>query len=359
MCNMIAVVLLGFVAQVCAQESGANHMDDGSMDKFANEFVNKLFDRVIEVTSLHRADLDETTFGKAGRLATTPSKSLRSLAFPAAPKTFSASGDFASPLVDYQQQFMPQIMLCRGKLQAGTRVSSHGGSSSGDSGCDPTTFGRRALLTGLASVGGSLVLPPEGAHALQGYTPGRIPGVKPSDVPGYQQYRRPEGKQGGHGVGWSEIPPYSFLVPDDWEEIPVSIADLGGTELDLRFKNAAEGDLAVVCAPILRFLDVGYNSNVKIDQIGSPQKLIEGFGPELIGTPVDEDMVESARKRDGPGGLPYYDFELDGHVLVSMTAFKNRVFIMTVKPKGPTSWRLNEKRLRKIVDTFEVDANFT
>ena len=32
-------------------------------------------------------------------------------------------------------------------------------------------------------------------------------------------------------MGWSEIPRYSFKVPEGWEEKPVSIADLGGTEV--------------------------------------------------------------------------------------------------------------------------------
>jgi hypothetical protein len=32
-------------------------------------------------------------------------------------------------------------------------------------------------------------------------------------------------------VGWSEIPRYSFRVPAGWDENPVSIADLGGTEV--------------------------------------------------------------------------------------------------------------------------------
>jgi hypothetical protein len=30
---------------------------------------------------------------------------------------------------------------------------------------------------------------------------------------------------------WSEIPRYIFKVPSGWDEIPVSIADLGGTEV--------------------------------------------------------------------------------------------------------------------------------
>lgn len=54
---------------------------------------------------------------------------------------------------------------------------------------------------------------------------------KDVDAEGFRSYRRPEGKSGGHGVGWSEIPRYSFRLPDGWEETPVSIADLGGTEV--------------------------------------------------------------------------------------------------------------------------------
>lgn len=51
------------------------------------------------------------------------------------------------------------------------------------------------------------------------------------DADGLYAYVRPEGKSGGHGVGWSEVPQYSFKVPAGWEETPVSIADLGGTEV--------------------------------------------------------------------------------------------------------------------------------
>lgn len=52
-----------------------------------------------------------------------------------------------------------------------------------------------------------------------------------SDGNGFYTYVRPEGKSGGHGVGWSEMPRYEFKIPDGWEETPVSIADLGGTEV--------------------------------------------------------------------------------------------------------------------------------
>lgn len=39
------------------------------------------------------------------------------------------------------------------------------------------------------------------------------------------------------------------------QQVPVSIADLGGTEIDLRFASSKEGRLFVIVAPVLRFAD--------------------------------------------------------------------------------------------------------
>lgn len=51
------------------------------------------------------------------------------------------------------------------------------------------------------------------------------------DNEGFFVYERPQDKSGGHGVGWTEIPRYSFRIPPGWEEMPVSIADPGGAEV--------------------------------------------------------------------------------------------------------------------------------
>lgn len=96
------------------------------------------------------------------------------------------------------------------------------------------TFDRRGVLrltAGLTVIGLNSVFSP-GANAVQGFVAGRIPGLtEVPDEEGFLTYTRPTGKSGGHGVGWSEIPRYSFKVPVGWEEVPVSIADLGGTEV--------------------------------------------------------------------------------------------------------------------------------
>ena len=71
-------------------------------------------------------------------------------------------------------------------------------------------------------------------------------------------------------MGWSEITPYTFDVYDGWEEIPVSIADPGGSEIDVRFNSETDGGLKVVLAPVLRFADVA----VRISQSPHTASLI-------------------------------------------------------------------------------------
>lgn len=169
---------------------------------------------------------------------------------------------------------------------------------------------RAALAAAALSSFAAFTLPhPRPALAVQGLTAGRIPGLsaKP-DANGRFEYRRPEGKSGGHGVGWSEIPRYGFKVPAGWEETPVSIADLGGTEIDLRF-GGADGQLSVVVAPVLRFIDVGFNADVRIEEIGPPDRIVAGFAPELFGAPLQEgDTLETDVEKKGE--LTYYTYVL-------------------------------------------------
>ncbi|KAI3981265.1 hypothetical protein MKX01_009532 [Papaver californicum] len=118
----------------------------------------------------------------------------------------------------------------------------------------------------------------------------------------WRTYRRPDAKSGGHGVGWSSIIPYTFSVPQGWEEVPVSIADLGGTEIDLRFASSQAGRLFVIVAPVLRFSSKG----------------------KVLNTEVAE---HSGRK--------YYHYELETpHVLMSTTAAGNRLYIFAVTANG-------------------------
>ncbi|XWS25025.1 hypothetical protein CRYUN_Cryun27aG0035400 [Craigia yunnanensis] len=176
---------------------------------------------------------------------------------------------------------------------------------------------RRSILVSGISLASSSILgfPGEGlAVVKQGLLAGRIPGLSEPDEQGWRTYRRPDDKSGGHGVGWSPI-------------VPVSIADLGGTETDLRFASS-KGRLFVIVAPVLRFAD-NLGQNATIETIGPPEKVINAFGPEVIGENVEVKVLSiNTAKHDG---RMYYQYELEPpHALITATAAGNRLYLFSV-----------------------------
>ncbi|KAG8389794.1 hypothetical protein BUALT_Bualt01G0015500 [Buddleja alternifolia] len=213
---------------------------------------------------------------------------------------------------------------------------------------------RAAIVCGLSLVSSPVLIgfPGDGlAVVKQGLLAGRIPGLSEPDEQGWRTYQRPEDKSGGHGVGWSPIIPYAFSVPQDWEEVPVSIADLGGTEIDLRFANPKQGRVFVIVAPVLRFAD-DIGDNASIERIGTPEKVISAFGPEVIGENVEGKVLSSEVKEHS--GRKYYQFELEPpHVLITATAAGNRLYLFNVTGNG-LQWKKHYKDLKRIADSFRV-----
>ncbi|KAL8139524.1 hypothetical protein V2J09_005545 [Rumex salicifolius] len=213
---------------------------------------------------------------------------------------------------------------------------------------------RSILLSGVPVIStlSALAMPEQSLAVIkQGPLAGRIPGLSEPDEQGWRIYQRPDEKSGGHGVGWSPIIPYKFSVPQGWEEVPVSIADLGGTEIDLRFTNPKEGTLFVIVAPVLRFAD-NLGDNATIEKIGPPEKVIDAFGPEVIGENV-EGKVLSMEVREH-AGRKYYQFELEPpHALITATAAGNRLYLFNVLASG-LKWKRHYKDLKQISDSFRV-----
>lgn len=108
----------------------------------------------------------------------------------------------------------------------------------------------------------------------------------------------------------------------------------------------------VVVAPVLRFSDVGFNAEITLEELGTPDKIIGGFAPELFGHPLEEgDIVSQDIKRKN--GLSYYMWEIKPHRLVTATAFKNRVFLLSLSANG-RQWRKADEKLRTIQDSFMI-----
>ena len=220
----------------------------------------------------------------------------------------------------------------------------------------PKSVSRRHVGGVLALVGATFSLTLDGtaqpAGAVMGMTAGRVPGLAPADADGVRRYTRPEGKSGGHGVGWSEITPYTFDTYEGWEEVPVSIADPGGTELDAKFSSDTDGGLKIVLAPVLRFAAVEEGANPTIEELIPFDRFMAGFGPELTQNPVEEaDIVD--KFVDKRGALTYYNFELRDHTLVAATVWKKRVFIICLKGSA-RQWRGSAEKLRNTMKSFTV-----
>ncbi|XP_031395152.1 psbP domain-containing protein 4, chloroplastic isoform X2 [Punica granatum] len=213
---------------------------------------------------------------------------------------------------------------------------------------------RSALVSGL-SLASSTMLGLFSGEAegvvKQGLLAGRVPGLSEPDEQGWRTYRRPDDKSGGHGVGWSPIIPYAFSVRQDWEEVPVSIADLGGTEIDLRFASSKEGRIFVIVAPVRRFADA-IDDDARIEQIGPPEKVINAFGPEVIGENVEGKVMSMSVAEHG--GRTYYQFELEPpHCLITATAAGNRLYLFNVTGSG-LQWKRHYPDLKRIADSFRI-----
>lgn len=120
--------------------------------------------------------------------------------------------------------------------------------------------------------------------------------------------------------------------------------------------------LSVIVAPVLRFLDLGYNADIRLPDVGPPDRLIAGFFPELFGKTMEEgDLLSSdvVTKTPANGGreMTYYEFELAKKRRVAMTATGNRVFILSLAPKGSVGARKHGGELQRIAESFEVEAS--
>jgi len=162
------------------------------------------------------------------------------------------------------------------------------------------------------------------------------------------------------------MPRYTFRVPVGWDEVPISIADLGGSEIDLRFvgtdpekDNEPVGDLCVIVAPVGRFRDTDGSMSLKIEDIGDPRRVIEGFSPEISRDPIGEDNVLAMDQFTGEDGLTYYSYHVKTtqrpHMFITITAEINRVFIMAVFANN-RQYRKHKDMLEKIAMTFRVDS---
>lgn len=82
------------------------------------------------------------------------------------------------------------------------------------------------------------------------------------------------------------LKPGAAGVPETCDELVCSAQQCAVLQIDLRYANPDEGGLEVVVAPVMRFKDIDFNANVKIEDIAPPDRIISGFALEIFGAPL-------------------------------------------------------------------------
>ena len=78
-------------------------------------------------------------------------------------------------------------------------------------------------------------------------------------------------------------------------------------------------------------IDLG--DNAKIELIGPPEKVINAFGPEVIGENVEGKVISMNVVEHS--GRTYYQYELEPpHALITATAAGNRLYLFNVTANG-------------------------
>lgn len=124
-------------------------------------------------------------------------------------------------------------------------------------------------------------------------------------------------------------------------------------------------------------LCIGLGDNAKIELIGPPEKVIDAFGPEVIGENVEGKVISTNVAEHS--GRTYYQYELEPpHALITATAAGNRLYLFNVTASGmdidPNArrfsmtmakifncfrfaglqWKRHYSDLKKISDSFRV-----
>ena len=99
-----------------------------------------------------------------------------------------------------------------------------------------------------------------------------------------------------------------------------------------------------------------FQSNPQIQDFLSLANFIKGFGPELIGAPVQEEDVVSSNT-DERNGLTFYHYELRSHWLISARVHQRRVYIMAIHANA-LQWRRSYTKLLRTSNSFSIPNLF-
>jgi hypothetical protein len=160
--------------------------------------------------------------------------------------------------------------------------------------------------------------------------------------------------------------PYRLALPSSWREKQVANIQSGNycqprcaePWTEVIFENPAEGKVQVIVSPLVRLTNA---SDPPLEDVGTPEGLLNSLGSYITGTYLDEEDVRSIEKKKYDG-RSYYQYEayatygtLGPHTLTSVTV-KGDLLMMLAISANDKQWAKGEKKLRQMLDTFRASA---
>ncbi|PRW44405.1 psbP domain-containing chloroplastic [Chlorella sorokiniana] len=156
---------------------------------------------------------------------------------------------------------------------------------------------------------------------------------------------------------------YSFAMPEDWSERPLSGPLTGNfcmprcDEPWTEFKfEGKEGSAQLVVTDLQK---LGSKGGAKLSALGTPEQVVLRVGNFITGTYLEEDDVVSAEAAQ-LNGRDFYVYEVatlysktPGHSLAAFTTKGDLAYLFVVST-SEKQWGASQGALRKVLDSFKV-----
>ncbi|EFJ53320.1 hypothetical protein VOLCADRAFT_102920 [Volvox carteri f. nagariensis] len=158
--------------------------------------------------------------------------------------------------------------------------------------------------------------------------------------------------------------PYRFALPPNFVEQKVANIQSGNycqprcdePWTEVVFEGTQGGRVELIVSPLQKLTP---RKNVKVEDLGTPDQLLERVGNYITGTYLDEDALVATGSRT-QDGLTYYFYELNApyaktgaHSYTACTVKGDLAFLF-VASASEKQWGKLESRLRQVVESFRA-----
>eukprot|EP01026_Neomeris_dumetosa_P080897 TRINITY_DN90174_c0_g1_i3.p1 TRINITY_DN90174_c0_g1~~TRINITY_DN90174_c0_g1_i3.p1 ORF type:complete len:261 (+),score=24.39 TRINITY_DN90174_c0_g1_i3:51-833(+) len=152
--------------------------------------------------------------------------------------------------------------------------------------------------------------------------------------------------------------PYRFELPKTWQEGKVANIQSGNyCHPRLIFGSQDEGRVQILVSPLRKLTN---KANAKIEDIGTPEGLLNSLGSFITGTYLDEEDIVSISQKQNEDGRTYYYYELNapygtvGPHTLTCASTKGDLALLAIISANDKQWAKSQGKLKNMIDTFRV-----